>query len=278
MDSTNIRNLEQIQEEDAPRGAGRFGMMLLASLAGGALVVVFVMTSKHAGPPQRSKEDPLAALVAEAKNGSATGDKLDGRDVTFPALLSDEGKPTTALAAVKDERGHLVKQEDSVPLNSSLPLAPPAAGDRLPVVPLPAGTLLSATPVTRQPKDGLTQLAADASRVSDSATLAPEGAEGGYQIQVASFKDQPDADAFVLDLRRRNHKAYRQPAYVPERGLWHRVRIGPFKTLYEAEQYKKQFEQAERVAPFVIDPHKQKQAEEIRAAKLEARVKRFGKP
>ncbi len=273
MDSTNIRNLEQIQEDDAPRRGFRLGTLLLASLAGGALMLAFVITSKREGPPARSQQDPLATLVAQAKKGGVSGDKLDGKEVTFPALLSDLGKPTTALAAVKDERGHLVKQDTAV-----TPAAPPPAADRLPVVPLPAGTLLSATPVTREPKDDLTRMAAERAQVSEATELAPGGSDGGFQIQIASFKDPADADAFVLDLRKRGHKAYRQSAYVPERGLWHRVRVGPFKNAFEAEQYKKQFEKTERVAPYVIDPHKQKQAEELRAAKLEARVKRFGRP
>jgi DedD protein len=95
---------------------------------------------------------------------------------------------------------------------------------------------------------------------------------------VASFKDQPDADKFVDDLRKRGHRAFRQAAYVPGRGLWHRVRIGPFKNKYEADQYRLKFEKAERVSPYVIDPHKTKEAEEARAQKLEIRIKRFGKP
>ena len=98
-------------------------------------------------------------------------------------------------------------------------------------------------------------------------------------IDTRPWADAPQGiEVHVEDLRKRGHKAYRQSAYVPERGLWHRVRVGPFKNAFEAEQYKKQFEKNERVAPFVVDPHKQKQAEEARAAKLEARVKRFGRP
>ncbi|HMJ16362.1 MAG TPA: SPOR domain-containing protein [Polyangiaceae bacterium] len=274
MDSTNIRNLEQIQEDDAPRRGSRLGTLVLASLAGGALMLAFVVTTKRQGPPARSEQDPLSALVAQAKTSGVAGDKLEGRDVTFPALLSDLGKPTTALAAVKDERGHLVKQESA----GASEALPPAASDRLPVVPLPAGTLLSATPVTREPKDNLTRMAAERAQVSESTELAASGSDGGFQIQIASFKDPADADAFVLDLRKRGHKAFRQPAYVPDRGLWHRVRVGPFKNQYEADQYRKQFEKTERVAPFVVDPHKQKQAEETRAAKMEARVRRFGRP
>ena len=79
-------------------------------------------------------------------------------------------------------------------------------------MPLPAGTLLNATPVTTSPKDSLTALASHAAEVPQSAELAPPGADGGYQIQVASFKDQPDADKFVEDLRKRGHRAFRQAA------------------------------------------------------------------
>jgi DedD protein len=279
MDSINVRNLEQIQEDDVRPKASRVGTFVLASLVGAALVTVGVLTAKREGPPARSNEDPLAALVSQAKTDTAAApERVDNRDVTFPGILSDDEKPTTALAAVKDERGRLLKQEEPLILPPGVPTLPPPAGDRLPVVPLPAGTLLSATPVTTQPKDSLTQMAANASNVSQNAELAPAGTDGGYQIQVASFKDQVDADKFVEDLRKRGHRAFRQPAYVQTRGLWHRVRIGPFKTKYEADQYRLKFEKTERVSPFVIDPHKVKQAEEVRAEKLELRIKKYGRP
>ena len=89
--------------------------------------------------------------------------------------------------------------------------------------------------------------------VADSAELAPSGMEGGFQLQVASYRDQADADKLVEDLRKRGHRAFRQAAYVPERGLWQRVRIGPFKNKFEAVEYKAKFERAERLTPFLVD-------------------------
>ena len=130
--------------------------------------------------------------------------------------------------------------------------------------------------MTTEPKDQLTSLAATASEMDDDAEMAPAGSDGGYQIQVASFKQASDADAFVADLRKRGHHAFRQAAYVRGRGLWHRVRIGPFKTKFQAVQYKHQFEKSERVSPFVVDPQKVKRAEEIREAKLAIRRKKYG--
>jgi DedD protein len=269
MDSVNMRNLEQIQEQDGARRPSRLGTLLLASFGGAALVTAFAMAKRAPAPP-KSGRDPLAELVASARRATPEPGKLDGNDVTFPGILSDNDAPTTALAAVKDERGRLVKQ-DATPAE---PSTPPPATDRLPVVPLPVGTLLDATPVTTSPKDELTEMAQSASRVPADAELAPSGNDEGFQLQVASFKDQADADKLVEDLRKRGHRAFRQAAMVPERGLWQRVRIGPFKTKFEAMKYKEKFEQTERISPFVIDPEKVKRAAELRAAKLAVRNKR----
>jgi DedD protein len=276
MDAVNVRNLEQIQESDVRKRSSRLPALLLASMGGAALVVVAVMMAKGRGQATPPQDDPLEDLVAQAKQVGMAPEKLDDRDVTFPQILSDEEAPTTALAAVKDEKGRLVQRPEAAASARGRDTQPPVAGDSLPVVPLPAGSLLSATPVTTAPKDQLTSLAATASEMDDDAEMVPAGSDGGFQIQVASFKKASDADAFVEDLRKRGHSAFRQAAYVPDRGLWHRVRIGPFKTKYQAIQYKKKFEKSERVSPFVVDPRHVKRARELRAAKLAIRKKKYG--
>ena len=52
MASVNVRNLEQIQEQDAGRPS-RIGTLLLVSLAGAAIVTAGVMMSKKGGAPAR---------------------------------------------------------------------------------------------------------------------------------------------------------------------------------------------------------------------------------
>ena len=272
MESVNVRNLEQIQEQDRASRSSRLGALLLASLGGAALVTVAMVMAKRSGPPARAERDPLAELVKSAKLTTTPAEQLEGKDVTFPGILSDGHAPTTALAAVKDERGRLVEQPAEGD-STAAPSAPPPT-DRLPVVPLPVGTLLSATPVTTEPKDSLTALAQSASALANNTELAPSGMEGGYQLQVASYRDQADADHLVEDLRKRGHRAFRQAAYVPERGLWQRVRIGPFKSKFEAAEYKLKFERSERLSPFLVDPDKVKQAEQQRALRIE-KAKKF---
>ena len=253
MQSVNYRNLEQIREEDG-RGKGATLISLLLLAAGcSAVVIAFVVGANSRGKTTESTQDPLAELALKAKSQSVAPDRLNGK-LGFPSVLSDVEKPTTALAAVKDDRGRLIAE----PAASSIPSAVPLDSSMLPTTPIPAGDLLRATSVTNAPKDELTKLAVSLSKPDASGELAPEGHDGAFQIQVASFRSAEDADAFVTDLRKRGHKAYKQAAYVPDRGLWHRVRIGPFKTKYDAVLYKAQLERTEKIAGFVVDPEHQK--------------------
>jgi len=274
--TANFRNLDQLQEGPKGRGGSFWGALLLAGLGIGALVVTATLAGKSTSKGTKAKTDPLAELVRSQRKDELAPEKVKQEDVTFPGLLSDGEKPTTALAAIKDERGRLVALGDAgvptpAPMGSQL--------EHLSAAPLSVGALLNATQVTTQPKDSLSTLAAEAASAQEGgAELAPAGSDGGVQIQVASFKQKEDAEQLVAQLRKRGHSAFRQAAYVPERGLWHRVRIGPFKSKYKAELYKKKFEKSERFSPFVVDPHKQRQAEEIRAAKLAARLKKYGRP
>jgi cell division septation protein DedD len=196
--------------------------------------------------------------------GSSAGNEGVGHDVTFPTLLSDARRPTTALEAVRDQRGGgapapALSGSAAPPLPFTLapgaPTTPPPAADRLPVVPLPAQQVLQTSPVAAVPGDTLTAMAKHVSR-DEGAETAPTGTPGGYQLQVSSFKTQPEADAFAAALRRRGHKAYVEPAQVKGRGLWYRVRIGPFKYKHSAVVYRQEFEQKERIVTFIVDPPK----------------------
>lgn len=270
MDSVNVRNLGQIQGADHKSSSSRAASVLLSGIGGGAILLGAVLALRQSAPSRESQNDPLAALVARSKQTATTPpETVRPAEVTFPSILSDSDRPTTALAAVKDERGKLVAPEggQSTPVPVSAPVPPP---DRFPSAPLPAGTLLDATPVTTAPKDPLTTLASEVSKAGDGAMTA--GSDGGYQLQIASFKDQADADDFVEELRKRGHPAYRQAAYVADRGLWHRVRIGPFKTKLAAGKYKAEFDKKERISSFLVDPDKVKRQEEVRASKLAARA------
>ncbi|AUX22894.1 hypothetical protein SOCEGT47_034100 [Sorangium cellulosum] len=254
MDTGAVRNLEEIQEEDPGARPSRAGALVLASLGGACIVFAAVALLRAPAREMPVSADPLGDLVARAHPAGvkvAPRRATIGEDVTFPALLSDAENPTTALEAVRDRKA--AKAEEPGPPPDAEPGPPPAA-DRLPVVPLPAQHVLEPAVGEVPPNDTLTAMARHVAREEGPET--DRGGPGGYQLQVSSFKDPGDAEGFAAALRRRGHKAYVEPAYVKGRGLWHRVRIGPFKYKRSAVIYRQEFEAKERLVTFIVDPPK----------------------
>ena len=259
LETAAVRNLDEIQEDDPSSRPSRAGALVLASLGGA--VIVFAAVALMRSPPKTKVVSPypcgplgalarrvMAALVAPVQVGE---------EVTFPGTLSDAKSPTTALEAVRDLKAAAAASAAALPfaLAPGAPTTPPSAADRLPVVPLPAQHVLQIGPTEGAPGDTLSAMARHVSR-DEGAETAPAGTPGGYQLQVSSFKTQPEADSFAAALRRRGHKAYVEPANVKGRGLWYRVRIGPFKFRHAAGVYRQDFESKERMVTFIVDPPK----------------------
>jgi cell division septation protein DedD len=108
---------------------------------------------------------------------------------------------------------------------------------------------------TTPPQDSLRRMANTLNAAQErGGSMVDAGRAGGYQLQVSSFKSLPDATAFASALRRRGHRAHVQSAQVKGRGLWHRVRVGPFKYKRSASIYRQDFEAKERLVSFVVNP------------------------
>jgi cell division septation protein DedD len=252
-DGASVRNLERIQEggrEGGRSGMGRGATFALVVVSGACvLFAAMAFGARKTTSAPNKKVDPLADLTAKQTSPTI----LPG-EVTFPGILSDKANPATALAATAAGTG-----------TGAMPYpAPPPATDKLSVVPLPARHTVNgiSTTLTR-PKDKLSALADGAvdpvSGNGKIGKLTSEGAEGGYQVQVSSFRTEAEADAFEQQLRARGHKAHVQRAEIPGRGTWYRVKIGPFATLLEATRYRTSFEAKEKMPGFVVksgvDPH-----------------------
>jgi cell division septation protein DedD len=260
VDTVAIRHLDEIRELEPTARPSRLSALVMASFGGAC--IVFTAFALMRSPAQQTPKpsDPLGELVAKTHPAGQTGKprQLESGDVTFPEVLSDRENPTTAMAAVRTAGGKAVPAApgaEPASLESDLPKGPPPATDRLSVVPLPAQDLLG-PPVARvSPSDTLRQLANEMGK-ERATEMAPEGTPGGYQLQVSSFQTDEEAKGFASALRRRGHRAYVQEANVRGRGVWYRVRIGPFKYRRSADIYRQDFEAKERLVTFVVDPPK----------------------
>ena len=262
----SVRNLEQIQEDDGTK-VPRAASLAIVALGGACIVFATLALGGRKPSAATTPVDPLGELVAQkARQASAANPgaaavpavkatDLSTGDVTFPSMLSDDKTQTTALAAVRGA--------GNVPLGTSASnvsslTAPPPANDRLSVValaPIPAQSVLEATSVVTRPRDAMTKAATDSAQLQVAA--APSvgaGHDGGYQLQVSSFRTQAEANQFSDQLRARGHKSYVVEAHVAGRGTWFRVRVGPFTTQHAAMAYRSTFESKEHVVPFVVPP------------------------
>jgi len=254
-DPGGIRNLENLQEDDDERRMPPGVTLTLVALGGACIVFGAFALGGRSSQSQPPKSDPLGDLVSRrgslptAAASARLSVDIAARDVTFPQMLSDDDRPSTALAAVR-------MGTSPAPLPAP-PAQPPPATDRLPVVPLPAQTVLEASPIVTRPRDALTKAASDAAQINGAAPSSessPAGHDGGYQLQVSSFRTQGEAQAFADQLRARGHKAYVVEAHVPDRGTWFRVRVGPFGSQHAAATYRASFEEREHVVPFIVPP------------------------
>jgi cell division septation protein DedD len=251
-----VRNLEQIQEQEGAARPSRVSALVLASFGGACIVFAALVLMRSPAKEPTAPKDPLGDLVAaaEAKEGHDPARKLAVDDVTFPGVLTDQGNPTTAMEAIRRDRSVAGDAPQELP-RADMPTAPPPATDRLPVFPLPAQDMLANGAGRRVAAgDTMGTMAHAVSRDAVGGEMAEAGRAGGYQLQVSSFKKREDADGFAEVLRRRGHRAHVEEAHVKGRGLWHRVRIGPFKYRRSAEIYRQDFEAKERMVGFVVDP------------------------
>jgi cell division septation protein DedD len=265
MDRGGLRDIEQIQEKEGE--SSRLGGLVLASLGTACIVFAAIALTRKPAPPPGKGADPLDDLVARTPAASSARRDLTAADVTFPSMLSDSDHPTTALAAIG---GPLTSASPPFVLPPGSPTVPPPAGDKLPVVPLPANRVIGASPVVTDPRDPLTTLAKDRSTPKEGSAVEA-GHAGAFVLQVASFRTEGEAQTFSNVLRQRGHHAYVEAATIPGRGIWHRVRIGPFKYSRDATKYRTEFEAKEHIVPFVIEAEKEKKVNEQRDAERKLR-------
>jgi cell division septation protein DedD len=54
--------------------------------------------------------------------------------------------------------------------------------------------------------------------------------EKSFTIQVSSVKDEATADRLVAELKKQGYSAYKTRVNIPNLGIWHRVRIGHYRS------------------------------------------------
>ena len=123
-------------------------------------------------------------------------------------------------------------------LNQEKPLSEKA----VPTVATPAPT----TPATDKPRFEFYKVLTDKQDVTPPSKTTGEKSDSGnklnagqaaakeiYYLQAGSFSNADDADKLKAKLAMLGMEANVQTATIPDKGVWHRVRLGPYKGLDE---------------------------------------------
>jgi cell division septation protein DedD len=241
---TAMRDLDRIEERSSEEGRGVLVLSGVGLVAAIAVVVGAVAALPDGSQPR--PQDPLQMLAVadwveadEATEESAADPGIDPETLSFPTTLVTETRPevAAAMAAAAAELAHLD------PVTNPPPRSDIAAG-------LPAA-------VTAGPDRQVVEMAAIrdplvAATVSEKTTASPAGHEGRYTLQVISYRDPQEAQVFASALRKRGHAAYVTIGTVEDRGTHWRVRIGPFETRQQAQDYRTTFEREEGMNTFIV--------------------------
>ncbi len=270
---TAMRDMEQIQERDDLDGPGRkIAMLAMAALSTVGLVFAMgILLGKSAEVETAEEPDPLAALddavaIAAATSAEAAAEpvEIDRQAMTFHETLVGDERPevAAAMAAAAAELAHLepipgeTTGDDTLAMGAyDADLAPPApAASAVVPIAVPAPARAPAAPEAPEvaPAGNLALAPIAAAATEARVPRAEAGSDGEYTLQVISYRTREEADVFAEALRARGHAAFVQTAEVPERGTYHRVRVGPFASMREADRYRAEFEVVEHMNSFVV--------------------------
>ena len=241
---TAMRDLDRIEERSSSEGRG-----VLALSGVGLVAAIAVVVAAVAALPDDSESephDPLQMLAIaeqteaeEAAKEPVAEPAIDPETLSFPTTLVSETRPevAAAMAAAAAELAHLD------PLTKPPPRSDIAAGLPASVTAGPDRTVVEMAAV----RDPLVAATVPANTIS-----APAGHEGRYTLQVISYRDANEAQVFASALRKRGHAAYVTTGTVEDRGTHWRVRIGPFESRQQAQDYRTTFEREEGMNTFIV--------------------------
>lgn len=260
--SNRMRDLEQIQERDPEESGRRLGTMVMAALTlVGLSSAIGVVVGRAAQPDAYETTDPLAAVDfgamgnrgAEGLQEPVRDIRVEAIDLTFPSTLSEKDERPEVLAALEAaarEEAELADEPQAAVVPAPLPEAPSAPA----VVPHSLPAAIAAGPASRQlPRAARNDpLVAETMPEHEPVPRADRGEEGEYTLQVISYDSRDQARAFARRLRAKGHKAFVARAEIEGRGVYFRVRIGPFDKRHKARAYRADFEAQEGMNTYIV--------------------------
>jgi cell division septation protein DedD len=189
------------------------GVMVGRRLEGREMVAARASTS--------AAVDPLAAL-----------DELGAEEAQSDTLAFPQALARPAPKGEAEEHGApVVKAKEK---EKEKAVAAPLAKEMMRPAPVPAPEPAAVAPAPAAPV--VAKATASSSR---------------YTLQISSFQAREEADALADKLRAAGYKPKVVESNIPEKGIWHRVRVGDYGSREEAMEGKAEFEKKVQIIAYV---------------------------
>jgi DedD protein len=214
--------------------------------------------------PAEAKADDATDAKAKPSAGQPTQPAIEAAQLTFERSLTEVEERPEVLAALEAAS----REEERLAIHTAAPTArapedrnayeltgldsedEPATLGNLGVAAPASSAAYGASHKLEKSKSHDKLIAAAMAR--PSGRVAGRGSDGEFTLQVISYDSQPAAEAFASALRARGHEAFVTTGDIEGRGRYYRVRVGPFKSREQAEEYRRAFEQRERMNTIVV--------------------------
>ncbi len=188
----------------------------------------------------RQLERESEALFADAPDLGFHEQLMHDRPSTSPRDALPSGTPERGAGEGENEGNDPEAQggeiENKTPLLKKRPQDGGDRRDRIQEENLPVRKPAEAPKPEPEPPDDPKPRPQPQERMA-AAPVSRQGmaTDGELTVQVASFRNSGDAESLVASLKAKAYPAYKIAGIIPQKGIWHRVRVGRFKDRADAQ-------------------------------------------
>jgi cell division septation protein DedD len=185
------------------------------------------------------------AVKAVEKPAPLTESKAAEQDSA--AETTESGQEETKLTFYDN-----LAKEETVPLGSGINLPPaqdvPKKPKSTPPIELPDKPIVK----KQDPAVKIAEVTPPVSQVAEDTMMLPKSdPQGSYAVQVGSFAAAGDAGKFKQNLIDKGYPAFVVEADLGAKGLWYRVRLGPYADAAAAKTVQQLAEKKEQIKGFI---------------------------
>ncbi len=246
-------------EELTHRPSRQLGVWLIAAMT--ALGVFAAIGNSLGSDADQADKDPLdsfgkaaqlAGLAPRVEPSAAPTPEVDRKSLVFPEVLAAAVVAPIATAESRPEVEAAIAAA-AAELKHPDPLFEPSDVPAPADLSAPAAAMITTSPqVEKLSRADDLNVPPPARRSSPKPAASGSGMDGAYTLQVVSYQSRTEANLFAEELQARGHASFVMRADIEGRGTFYRVRIGPFDSKREAEQYRNEFEGREQMNTFVV--------------------------